>query len=88
LRELRELKGIEKKRRLKMEKGVCSWCAKPGIISYVPVDTNFRGQRMDIGICVEDINARIMAHKLIKIEKGVFACKECVYKYGLRPTES
>ena len=68
-----------------MEKGVCSWCAKPGIISYVSVDTNFRGQKMNI--CVEDLNARIMAHKLIKIAKGVFACKECVSVYGLRPTE-
>jgi len=68
-----------------MEKGVCSWCTKPGIISYVPMNTNFRGQRMKIGICVEDLNAKIMAHKLIKIAKGVFACKECVSAYSLRP---
>ncbi len=68
-----------------MEKGICSWCTKTGIISYTPLETNFRDQRMEI--CVDDINTRIMAHKLIKITKGIFACKECMSAYGLKSTE-
>lgn len=73
------------KRRLKMEKGTCSWCTKSGTISYTPLETNFQDPRMNI--CVENINTRVMANKLIKIVNGVFACKECVSAYGLRPAE-
>jgi hypothetical protein len=75
----------KKVRRLKMEKGVCSWCTKRGIISYMPLETNFQDPRMNI--CVENMNAGVWANKLIKIAKGIFACKECVSAYGLRPTE-
>jgi hypothetical protein len=82
---LRELKIVETKRRLKMEKGVCSWCTKHGIISYTLMETNFQDPRMNI--YVENINDRMMANKLIKIAKDIFACKECVSAYGLRPTE-
>lgn len=64
-----------------MEKGKCSWCTKPGIISYTLMETNFQDPRMNI--CIEDINVRIMTKKLIKIAKGIFACKECVSAYGL-----
>ena len=68
-----------------MEKGTCSWCTKPGIISFTLMETNFQDSRMNI--CIEDINARIIANKLTKIAKGIFACKECVSAYGLRPIE-
>lgn len=68
-----------------MEKGVCSWCTKSGAISYTPLETNFQDPRMNI--CVENINARVMANKLIKIAEDIFACKECVSAYGLRPAE-
>lgn len=68
-----------------MEKGVCSWCAKPGIISYTPLETDFQDPRMNT--CIEKINVSVMANKLIKIAKGIFACKECVSAYCIRPTE-
>lgn len=68
-----------------MEKGVCSWCTKSGVISYIPLEANFQDPRMNI--CVENINVRVMANKLIKIAKDIFACKECVSAYCLRPTE-
>lgn len=68
-----------------MEKGECSWCTKPGVISYTPMETNFQDSRMNI--CVENINVSVMASKLVKIAKGIFACKECISAYGLRPVE-
>ncbi len=40
-----------------------------------------------MNVCVENLNARIIANKLIEIAKGIFACKECVSAYGLRSTE-
>lgn len=66
-----------------MEKGTCSWCTKSGIISYTPMETNFQDARINKSI--EEVNLSIMANKLIKIAKGVFACKECVSSYSLRP---
>lgn len=68
-----------------MEKGVCSWCTKPGIISYTPLEADFQDPRMNT--CIEKINVSVMVNKLIKIAKGIFACKECVSAYGLRPAE-
>lgn len=69
----------------KMEKGICSWCAKPGIISYIPIKADFKDPRMNKH--VEELTARIMANKLTKIDKGIFACKECVSVYNLRTAE-
>ncbi len=68
-----------------MEKGICSWCAKSGVIYYSPLETNLQDPRMNE--CIQEINVRIMAKKLIKIAKGIFACKECLSAYNLRPIE-
>ena len=65
-----------------MEKGMCSWCAKSGIISYKPLETNFKDPR--VNECIERLNISVMSNKLIKITKGIFACKECVSTYNLR----
>lgn len=65
-----------------MEKGVCSWCKKSGIISFIPLEQNFKDSKMNIAI--EQINNRVIATKLIKIAEGLFACKECVSSYGLK----
>jgi hypothetical protein len=67
-------------------KGKCSWCTKSGIISYTPLETNFQDPRMNE--CIKEINFRILANKLTKIAKGIFACKECVVAYNLILTES
>ena len=71
---------------IKMEKGTCSWCTKPGIIFYTPLETDFEDPR--INECIERLNVRVMANKLIEIAKGIFACKECVSVYNLRIAES
>lgn len=68
-----------------MEKGVCHWCTKTGIISYTPLEINFQDPRMNI--CVENINAIFMTNKLIKIAKDLFACKECMSAYDLKSIE-
>ena len=68
------------------EKGVCRWCMKPGIISFVPLRTDFEDPR--INRANKEINARMMADKLIKIADGIYACKECVSAYRLRIAES
>lgn len=68
-----------------MEKGICSWCTKSGVIYYSQLETNFQDPRMNE--CVRQINVSIMAKKLIEIAKGVFACKECLSAYNLKPIE-
>lgn len=68
------------------EKGVCRWCMKPGIVSFVSLKTDVKDPR--IKKAIEELNARAMANKLIKIADGVYACKECVSVYRLRVAES
>lgn len=68
------------------ERGVCRWCMKPGIISCVPLKTDFEDPRMNRS--VKELNARVLADKLIKIAEGVYACKECVSVYRLNIAES
>ena len=68
------------------ERGVCRWCMKSGIISFVPLKTVCDDSRMNKGI--EEYNARIMADRLIKIADGIYACKECVSVYRLNVAES
>ena len=69
-----------------IEKGTCSWCTKAGIISFMPLRTDFL-QNVELNKSVEELNARMMANKLVKIAEGIFACKECVSPYNLRPAE-
>ena len=68
-----------------MEKGICSWCAKSGIMSYTPLET-VKDSR--VNECIKRLNIRIMANKLIKIAEGIFACKECISAYNLKIAES
>jgi hypothetical protein len=86
---------IKTKRRLKMEKGEmekaiekgrCSWCTKTGIKSFIPLRTDTL-QNVELNKSIEELNARMMTNKLIKIAEGLFACKECVSAYGLKPAE-
>lgn len=69
-----------------IEKGTCSWCTKAGITSFIPLRTDIL-QNVELNKSIDELNTRIMANKLIKIAEGIFACKECVSAYNLRPTE-
>ncbi len=69
-----------------IETGTCSWCKKIGIKSFIPLRTCAL-QNAELNKSMEDLNARMMTIKLIKIAEGIFACKECVSAYGLKPTE-
>lgn len=66
-----------------MEIGECRWCTKTGMISYTSLKPNFPNN--DMNEYVENVNARIMASKLVKIAEGIFACEECVRAYRLAP---
>jgi len=76
---------MDNKKEIKTETGICSWCTKSGIISFTPLETNFKDPRMNV--CAEKINVSIISKKLIKMAKGIFACRECVSAYNLRPIE-
>lgn len=69
-----------------IEKGTCSWCTKAGIVSFIPLRTDII-QNVEVNKSIEQLNTRIMENKLIRIEEGIFVCKECVSVYGLKPIE-
>lgn len=68
------------------ERGVCRWCMKSGVISFVPLKTDFKDPR--VNRYNKESNARAMTDKLIKIADGVYACRACVSAYRLKTTEN